>query len=47
MHWESLKFDVMFDKLFAYKDMHGHPNVPGIYLKDMQLGSWASVKKSN
>ena len=30
LHWESLDFNVMFDKLVAYKDMHGHQNVPGI-----------------
>ena len=32
----------MFDRLAAYRDEHGHPNVPVKYPADPQLGSWVS-----
>mmetsp|Transcript_24877 Transcript_24877/g.53664 ORF Transcript_24877/g.53664 Transcript_24877/m.53664 type:complete len:789 (-) Transcript_24877:315-2681(-) len=41
-HWEPLDFDTMFDKVLAYKEEHGHPNVPVKYQQDIQLGSWVS-----
>ena len=39
---EALDFDSMYEKLVAYKEEHGHPNVPVKYQKDVQLGSWVS-----
>lgn len=41
-HWEPLDFEVMFAKLVAFKDEHGHPNVPVKYQQDIQLGGWVS-----
>jgi hypothetical protein len=41
-HWEPLDFDVMFERLVAYMNEYGHPNVPVKYAKDMQLGGWVS-----
>ncbi|KAL7539283.1 hypothetical protein ACHAXR_009151 [Thalassiosira sp. AJA248-18] len=41
-HWEPLDFDSMFGKLLAYKEEHGHPNVPVKYQQDVQLGGWVS-----
>ena len=40
--WEPLDFDTMFEKLLAYKQSIGHPNVPVKYPEDVQLGSWVS-----
>jgi len=41
-NWIPLDFDIMFNKLLAYKEEHGHPNIPVKYQKDIQLGSWVS-----
>ena len=41
-NWEPLDFEVMYDKLLAYREVHGHPNVPVKYQEDMQLGGWVS-----
>ena len=38
----SLDFEVMFAKLVAFKNEHGHPNVPVKYQQDIQLGGWVS-----
>ena len=39
-NWEPLDFEVMYDKLLVYREVHGHPNVPVKYQEDMQLGGW-------
>jgi hypothetical protein len=41
-NWEPLDFDIMFDRLAAYRDEHGHPNVPVKHPADPQLGNWVS-----
>jgi hypothetical protein len=50
INWDSLDFDIMFDKLVAYKDEHGSANVPIDFAPDAQLSSWVSglrrMKKS-
>mmetsp|Transcript_33745 Transcript_33745/g.81585 ORF Transcript_33745/g.81585 Transcript_33745/m.81585 type:complete len:812 (-) Transcript_33745:178-2613(-) len=45
-NWEPLDFEVMYGKLLAYREVHGHPNVPVKYQEDMQLGGWVSGLRS-
>ena len=41
-HWEA-----MFQALVAFKDEHGHCNVPGSYQPNPKLAKWCSWQRTN
>lgn len=42
----GLDFEVMFGRLLAFKEEHGHVNVPQKFAGDPQLGSWVANIRS-
>lgn len=41
----DLKWNVMFDRLLAFKKGHGHCDVPSVYAADPKLATWISRQR--